>query len=160
MYQFFGLNLLKLLSQNRIAEFHTELELLDASHLHDNIYIKHPVALEQYLMEGSYNKIMLARNNVPAPSYVFFIDELMGTIRNEIADCSEKAYTSLPFADARKILYLSSSEEVTAFAQQRGWNLVGGAFVFESAVRDTNEVPSTKLILQNLNYARELEKIV
>ena len=27
----------------------------------------------QYLMEGSYNKVFLARFNVPAESYLFFI---------------------------------------------------------------------------------------
>ena len=25
--------------------------------LQNNIYIKHPVSMEQYLMEGSYNKV-------------------------------------------------------------------------------------------------------
>ncbi len=33
-----------------------ELELLPAKDLHQNVYIKHPVSIEQYLMEGSYNK--------------------------------------------------------------------------------------------------------
>jgi len=41
-----------LLSQNRIADFHMELERLDPTQLHSNIYLKHPVSLEQYLMEG------------------------------------------------------------------------------------------------------------
>lgn len=56
-YQLLGLNLLFLLSQNRVAEFHTELELLPAEHIQDNVYIKHPLSIEQYLMEGSYNKV-------------------------------------------------------------------------------------------------------
>lgn len=30
----------------RIAEFHTELELIP-SEMHDNLYIKHPIQLEQ-----------------------------------------------------------------------------------------------------------------
>lgn len=34
-----------------------ELELLPAKELHQNVYIKHPVSIEQYLMEGSYNKV-------------------------------------------------------------------------------------------------------
>ncbi|KAF3778115.1 hypothetical protein EJ110_NYTH44184 [Nymphaea thermarum] len=41
-YQILGLNLLRLLVQNRIAEFHTELELLPASAL-ENPCIKHAV---------------------------------------------------------------------------------------------------------------------
>ena len=51
-----GLNLLFLLSQNRIAEFHTELEVISQEGL-SNYYIKHPIELEQHVMEGSYNKV-------------------------------------------------------------------------------------------------------
>lgn len=58
-YQLLGLNLLFLLSQNRVAEFHTELELLPAEHIQNDVYIKHPLSIEQYLMEGSYNKVSI-----------------------------------------------------------------------------------------------------
>lgn len=34
-----------------------ELELLPAKEIQNNIYIKHPVSMEQYLMEGNYNKV-------------------------------------------------------------------------------------------------------
>lgn len=40
----------------------------------------HPWRL-QYLMEGSYNKVFLAKGNIPAESYTFFIDILLDTIR-------------------------------------------------------------------------------
>lgn len=46
-HQLLGLNLLFLLSQNRVAEFHTELERLPAKEIQSNVYIKHPVSLEQ-----------------------------------------------------------------------------------------------------------------
>lgn len=59
-YQLLGLNLLFLLSQNRVAEFHTELELLPAEHIQNDVYIRHPLSIEQYLMEGSYNKVFIA----------------------------------------------------------------------------------------------------
>jgi 26S proteasome regulatory subunit N12 len=36
-----------------------ELELLPVKELQNNIYIKHPVSMEQYLMEGSYNKVII-----------------------------------------------------------------------------------------------------
>ena len=38
--------------------------------------------LPQYLMEGSYNKVFLAKGNIPAESYNFFIDILLDTIRS------------------------------------------------------------------------------
>lgn len=61
-YQLLGLNLLFLLSQNRVAEFHTELELLPSDHIQNDVYIRHPLSIEQYLMEGSYNKVSI--NNI------------------------------------------------------------------------------------------------
>lgn len=103
--QFLGLNLLRLLSENRIAEFHTELELLEPENIFDDIYIKHPVALEQYLMEGAYNKVFLARSNVPAEAYLFFVEKILLTIREEIAACFESAYRSIPKKDALRMMF-------------------------------------------------------
>ena len=54
------------------------------------MYIKHPVSLEQYIMEGSYNKVLSLKGNVPAESYNFFFDILLNTVRDEIASCLEK----------------------------------------------------------------------
>lgn len=78
-----GLNLIRLLTQNRIADFHTTLESLPlrADALADNPYIRHPVDLERWLMEGSYSKVWNAREEAPAEEYKFFVDSLMGTIR-------------------------------------------------------------------------------
>ena len=56
-YELLGLNLLRLLSQNETAKFHTELELLDPSTIQENPYISCPVKLEQDIMEGSYKKV-------------------------------------------------------------------------------------------------------
>lgn len=103
-----GLNLLRLLSRNNLAEFHTELgkpfwiawiclcvccvfdegfynryctdlrkvpplqytnniiiiELIPAE-AQQNMYIKHPIQLEQYMMEGAYNKVPPPENKKP-----------------------------------------------------------------------------------------------
>ena len=72
------------LSQNRLDDFHTELELLPPDILLSNPYIESPVQLEQFIMEGKYNKVIDTRYNVPADSYKFFIDVLLVTIRDEI----------------------------------------------------------------------------
>ncbi|GCC18017.1 hypothetical protein chiPu_0021615 [Chiloscyllium punctatum] len=87
-HQLLGLNLLFLLSQNRVAEFHTELERLPARDIQTNVYIKHPVSLEQVRVvgvAGVYNKVFLAKGNIPAESYTFFIDILLDTIRSRRA---------------------------------------------------------------------------
>ena len=56
-YELLGLNLLRLLSQNETAKFHTEIELLDPLTIQENPYISCPVKLEQDIMEGSYKKV-------------------------------------------------------------------------------------------------------
>ena len=66
-----GLNLLRLLVQNRIAEFHTELELLPVKAL-EHPCIKHAVELEQSFMEGAYNRVLSARQAVPHDTYYMF----------------------------------------------------------------------------------------
>lgn len=75
-----GLNLLRLLVQNRIAEFHTELELLSSAAL-ENPCIKHAIELEQSFMEGAYNRVLSARQSVPHETYVHFMDLLAKTVR-------------------------------------------------------------------------------
>jgi 26S proteasome regulatory subunit N12 len=82
-YPIRGLNLIRLLIQNRIADFHTTLESLPlpADELIANPFIRHPVNLERWLMEGSYSKVWNAREEAPAEEYKFFVDSLMGTIR-------------------------------------------------------------------------------
>ena len=82
-YPIRGLYLIRLLTQNRIADFHTTLESLPlaAESLTANPYIQHPVNLERWLMEGSYSKVWKARQEAPAEEYKFFVDSLMSTIR-------------------------------------------------------------------------------
>ncbi|RGB40541.1 COP9 signalosome [Rhizophagus diaphanus] len=163
MYPLTGLNLLRLLSQNRIAEFHTALENIEPEQLLESVYIKHPVHLEQYLMEGSYNKVWNSRNEVPAPEYLFFIDILMGTIRSEIASCSEKAYSYLPLADAATLLFFNNNtNELLNFASERGWSVSQAEMKIYFTTKDDDhvEIPSDSIIKQALHYARELEQIV
>merc|ERR1712080_519523 len=126
-YQLLGLNLLCLLSQNRVAEFHTELERLPAKEVQNNVYIKHPVSLEQYIMEGSYNKVLLAKGNVPAESYKYFIDILMTTVRSEIASCLEKAYADISCSDAARMLSISAGD-INAYAAERKWQYLEEGF--------------------------------
>ena len=79
-YPILGVNLLRLLVQNRIAEFHTELELLSSEAL-ENPCIKYAVELEQSFMEGAYNRVLSARQAVPHKTYEYFMDLLAKTVR-------------------------------------------------------------------------------
>ncbi|XP_062511600.1 26S proteasome non-ATPase regulatory subunit 8-like [Corticium candelabrum] len=159
-YELTGLNLLSLLAQNRLAEFHIELEVLPPDDLSDNVYLRHPIALERYLMEGSYNKIFLSRGNVPSETYNFFIDMLVDTVREEIASCAEKSYQQLDRREATKMLFLDSEEDMDKIAESRCWELRNGFYCFDQREKMDVAIPSIQVIHQTLEYARELERIV
>ena len=161
MYQILGLNLLCLLAENRLAEFHTELERLPMEEL-KNVYIKHPVSLEQFLMEGSFHKVLLLKGNVPAQNYNFFMDILIVTIRNEIASCVEKAYVRISVPEAAKVLMVEPAQ-LEQYARERQWTLSedGHYFVFSQQEKKERHFVQNQLLIQEyLGYARELEKIV
>ncbi|CAH9141364.1 unnamed protein product [Cuscuta epithymum] len=162
-YPILGLNLLRLLVQNRIAEFHTELELLSPKALEDPC-IKHAVELEQSFMEGAYNRVLNARHAVPHETYAYFMDLLAKTVRDEIAGCSEKAYDTLSVSDARQMLLFSSDQELFEYVREEHpeWEIKDGLVIFQK-VKDAapcKEIPSLQLINQTLSYARELERII
>ncbi|CAG0899451.1 unnamed protein product [Cyprideis torosa] len=162
-YQLLGLNLLCLLSQNRVSEFHTELELLPPTEVKGNVYIRHPVSMEQYLMEGNYNKLFMTKGNVPAASYAFFVDILLETGRQEIALCMEKAYESIDITEAVSMLFLKGVPEVSEFASRRGWKVEmrNGRKIFKFIEKkDQDLVLADELACTAIDYARELEKIV
>jgi len=157
-----GLNLIHLLTQNRIADFHTTMESLDSQVIADNPFIKHPVNLERWLMEGSYSKVWNAREEAPTEEYKFFVDSLMDTIRNEIATCEEAAYESLPLKDAATLLFFKSPSDLLKFAETRGWSIdiSGGQIIFKKKNEEQVEIPKQRIIAASLAYARELEQIV
>lgn len=178
-----GLHLLSLLASNQIGAFHTELETIEQKD-QERVYIKFALQLEQWLMEGSFNKILKAGKTLPAPQYAFFVDVLSQTVRDKIADCSAEAYESLPVGEAKQVLMLDSDAAVLGYAQKRGWTVSNGVILFRSpspspssssSSMDTSddaaapaasasvgalELPSEKLINRMLHYAAELERIV
>lgn len=71
-------------------------------------------------MEGSYNKIFLAKGNVPAPNYSVFMDILLDTVRGEIAACLESSYDKISLKEAARRLNLKSEKEVSDFGTKVG----------------------------------------
>jgi 26S proteasome regulatory subunit N12 len=71
-----------------------QLELIDPRQLHDNKFLSHPVAVEQYLMEGGYNRVFKTRADIPADSYAYFHDIMADTVRC----ASESMLESIPNA--------------------------------------------------------------
>jgi 26S proteasome regulatory subunit N12 len=155
-----GLNLLFLLSENRIAEFHTELELIPRAD-QSNLYITYPTELEKRLMEGNYNKVLAARTASPLPFFQFFMDKLVTTVRCKLADCTEKAYKTFPLSQLATLLLLPDDKALKEFCQEREWKQEGGEILFAEGTQATkSSVPTFRLITETLQYATELERIV
>ncbi|TKW06502.1 hypothetical protein SEVIR_7G244600v4 [Setaria viridis] len=161
-YPFLGLNLLRLLAENRIAEFHTELELLPLEAL-NHPCIKYATELEQSFMEGAYNRFFNARQAVPHETYVYLMDLLAETVRDEVAECSVDAYDYLPISVAKKMLMFRSDQELLEYIseEQPEWEIKDCSVHFDMAKPKSHmNLPSFKLFKQALRYARELEHIV
>ena len=169
MHTMIGLHLLYLLAYNKIAEYHTEIELIPISEQHNNVFIKVPVSLEQHFVEGSYNKILSQAKrgqSVPHEAYQFFVDKFADAIRYEIARSAEKAYESLKLADTAKLFMIQNESELKQFiANNSGkegieWKIEGERLVFVKYGTDAKEIPSSKMIGLCLEYATELNRIV
>ena len=166
MYTLIGLHLLYLLAYNKISEYHTEIELLPASELHSNVFIRVPVSLEQHFVEGSYNKILGQRQAVPHEAYQVFVDKFVDAIRFEIARSAERAYESLKLVDTGKLFMIPNEAELRQFiANNNGkegveWRVDGDRVWFNKQRADQKEIPSQKMIGLCLEYATELNRIV
>ena len=93
--------------------------------------IKCAVELEQRLMEGSYAKVLRGKNLLPDPHFAFFFEKLADTVREKIADCTEKSYEVFPVADMSKLLMLQD-KEVSGYCDKRGWEIKGSSVHFNN----------------------------
>lgn len=158
-----GLFLLHLLAQNRTAEFHLELQLLDLQEIRSNYFLRFPVEYEESLMQGSYNKIFKLCQNLPAPNFQFFVDLLFDSIRDQIATCMEASYQSMSIQSAAKMLTLDPVRQGAAlkeYAAKRGWVLQGNNFEFPKEIKREDKVPSEELVETAVSYARAMEVII
>ncbi|ORY33767.1 SAC3/GANP/Nin1/mts3/eIF-3 p25 family-domain-containing protein [Naematelia encephala] len=126
-----GLHLLSLLSEGELTQFHTTLETLQVEQLND-AFVRLPVDLERWLMEGSYNRVYRARDRVPREEFGFLLERLMGTVRAQIAATIEASYPSLALESAATLLFYKSGENaaLVSFAASRGWVLQPHSQIF------------------------------
>jgi 26S proteasome regulatory subunit N12 len=164
-YHVLGLNLMYLLVENNLSEFHAELELLSSSEA-STLYISFPINLERQLMVGSYDEVLNSTTHVPDPSYTFFMDNLLQTVRDSIADCVEVSYKTMKIEDAVTLMKFDSREALLEYIQEcrDDWivNEMSEELCFQlpSEGAKASDIPSHKLIAQTLSYATELERII
>jgi len=157
-FDLLGAHLLFLLAENRIGEFHTELELIAEQ---TAAPIKFAIKLERYKMEGSYNKILLENSNTLTDYLKQFIEKVVQTSRNDIADSVEKVYQELSLAHAHDILMFGKDiNGLNEFIEKRGWQVFGDTIKFVANEETAREIGAPQLIAQNLKYANELERII
>jgi 26S proteasome regulatory subunit N12 len=161
--------LLRLLAQNRIAEFHTSLEILPPQ-LTVDPQVAQVTELERLLMEGRYPRVLSTAQAGAAASELHapFLTSLVATVRDEVASCCERAYTDLPAGDAVSLLGLQGGmAELRTIAEERVWQIVGDKVVFNNGNDGTamdgsgiTAIPSLQMIHNCFIYAKELERIV
>ena len=158
-----GLNLMNLLVDNRLSEFHAELELLSEDDAKSS-YVSFPITLERQLMVGSYDEVLAAQSAVPDPSYNFFMEQLLETVRDSIADCVEVSYKVMKLDDAVTMMKFDSVAELQEYVQEKreDWIVEDGRLMFQPPPIGSKavDIPSQKLMGQALSYATELERIV
>ncbi|KAJ5070044.1 26s proteasome non-atpase regulatory subunit 8 [Anaeramoeba ignava] len=156
-----GIYLLFLLSQNRIAEFHTELELIKIEERKSK-FISFPMRLEEFILDGNYFKIREAFSEKPSELFDFFLEELILSLRSQIAECVQVSYPHLKVKDAFEILMLKDKNDLIEIAQQNDW-LISEDDTIHFKLENDNEnvqIPSDRLIREIITYAKEMERII
>merc|ERR1719356_1005154 len=183
-----GLYLLHLLASDRIGEFHTELELIPMEDA-ENLYIKQPIQLERYLMEGNYGKVLEAQKDVPQMYYSFFMERLIDTVRLKVGASLERSYEFLPAQTAAKLLILSDVAVLQEFCIKENerkareelddpmgdmtpsltrrapvglvkWEVKNGRLLFTRSAEKRPEIPAVDIMVNTIGYATDLERIV
>ena len=156
-----GLNLMNLLVDNRLSEFHAELELLTEEESR-NVFVTFPINLERQLMVGIYDEVLNV--TVPDPSYQFFVDNLLQTVRDSIADCVEVSYKTMKISDAMTMMKFGTQQELLEYVEEcrDDWIVEENTLCFQPPPSGSKagDIPSMKVITQNLSYATEMERIV
>jgi 26S proteasome regulatory subunit N12 len=112
-------------------------------------------------MEGSFNKVLNARaDGLYSREGEYFMQMLSASVREEMANCAEKAYKTLSAEHACRMLMLASLSELSTYCEQRKWDLSHGSITFQQSTEKPLELPSMRLIHETLSYAKELERIV
>lgn len=187
-----GLYLMSLLVTASSSEFHSELELLFAasmesknSPIYDDPYIQFPISLERKLMVGIYDEIF--NMTLPcATTYPFFMEQLVSTVRDAIADCMEVSYLSLSIPQTATIMKFDSASATHSAASdpvrelldyievaREDWivHLDTNTITFQQQQHSNSmntagmtmtgqDVPSQQWIQQTLTYATEMERII
>jgi len=155
-----GLHLMYLLVKNKPAEFHTEIELLEFDDL-NNKYINLPISVEEFMMDGRYNKVLSLMDKTDK-NFGMFLQELENTVRNEIAECLQVIHEHMPVKSAAQILRLANDKALQAYISetQRKWSIEGDKVLFQVASEKKLQINGMDSVKDMLEFTANVETIV
>lgn len=152
-----------LLVKSRLGEFHLELERLSDEDL-AAAEIAFPVKLESRLLEGSYNQVLGAREGAPNKLFQPFLDGIVQTVRDEVAECMSASYEKISAEGARKMLHLgtgaSADAELGQIVEDQGWTMEDGWVKFAADEERVEGVEAIAAVQSTLEVATEMERII
>lgn len=157
-----GLHLLNLLVTGQRPQYYSYLARLpDKSDEH----IRFVVQLEQCLVEGTFHRLLVARQQVPAQEYIWFVDSLLETVRLQIAEGIEIAFTSLEVSRATSLLLFADQNLLIEFATKKTWMINGNSIKFPNSIMKVQKkslqlTSPIAMIEKSIFYAKELEQII
>lgn len=174
-----SLYLLLLLSNGDFVQFYTELEFytFKLKNIESDIFLKYPITLANWLLEGYYDKVLKILSNVgndelltsksKLKEFQIFDLILINITRQEIAKTLNKSYKSLDFKNTKNLLYLKENYDLNLnnFIKEFNWNSKNNELIFntdddEINYDDENLSQSEKLVKNALNYAKEIDSII
>lgn len=156
-----GLYLMYLLTENRLGDFHVEIELLSFDDL-ENKFIKYPINIEQFMMEGSYEKIKKLKNELPDKTYLALTNKLEETVRNEIGASLQAVHNKINLGDALKMLSINDKNTLSQYikTQKLEWRIDGDILHFSSQKQKQQTIDAVTTIQDMLQFTSNIETIV
>lgn len=173
MNKLLSLYLLLLITQDDLALFHIELENflnfnMNIDDMENDKFLSIPIKFEKWIIDGDFNKIyesLSNQNNFPCKEFNLFHNDLLNSIRFNIANDLQKVYKSLPIENLKLLLFLKEINEIEDFINAYNWNLNNGIVELtnnnKQDVELIEDINDEKAIIKNsLIYANEMESIV
>jgi len=171
-----GLNLLRLLTEKRLPEFHSALERISFKVRESEKNVAFPVRLERFLQAGDFSQFFKASKKLPNPEFGAFMEPLVHSAREEIVSCCAEAYADIKMNELQGMMGLEGNPELARdYVRRLGSDRArvdnDGVARFtrqsnqqKDAQGERNaskkDISAWVLAKQSLLYATELERIV
>lgn len=162
-----GLMLMRLLSCNKIADLHSLFERFStAENIVCNEFVAFPMGLEESLMEGSFEKVLLSLSKGPSPYFGCFADIITDAIRETIAESCECSYSTLRINQLTQLLFFKSDSETKSFCAARNWtigaegNILFSARLTQLPTKQDSKAICESLMKTSLGVAKSIEAII